>query len=155
MKQCSELKDIPVSGMGGIETWKDAAEFMALGCGTIQVTTAVMQYGYRIIYDMIDGMKRYLFARGFKSVEQIIGKALPQIIPADKLDRRSRQFPKFISEKCVGCGRCVTSCFDGGHQALSLSDKGRPVMNKKCVGCHLCILVCPSGAIVSGSRTSK
>jgi len=155
MKQCSELKDIPVSGMGGIETWKDAAEFMALGCRTIQVTTAVMQYGYRIIYDMIDGMKRYLFARGFKSVEQIIGKALPQIIPADKLDRRSRQFPKFISEKCVGCGRCVTSCFDGGHQALSLSDKGRPVMNKKCVGCHLCILVCPSGAIVPGSRTSK
>ena len=59
-----------------------------------------------------------------------------QIIPADKLDRRSRQFPKFISEKCVGCGRCVTSCFDGGHQALSLSDKGRPVMNKKCILMH-------------------
>jgi dihydropyrimidine dehydrogenase (NAD+) subunit PreA len=155
IKQNSAMAHVPVSGMGGIETWLDAAEFMALGCGTIQITTAVMQYGYGIIYDMIDGMKRYLAKNKYDRVTQIIGRALPKIVAADKLDRSSVCYPKFLHDVCVGCGRCVVSCFDGGHQALSISGEpgSYPVMDaKKCVGCQLCTLVCPVGAAVPGTR---
>jgi dihydropyrimidine dehydrogenase (NAD+) subunit PreA len=128
---------------------------MALGCGTVQVTTAVMQYGYGIIHDMIDGMKRYLAKNNYTGVVQIIGKALPKIVASDKLDRDSTCYPKFLHDVCVGCGRCVVSCSDGGHQALSINSKAgsRPVMDaKKCVGCQLCVLVCPVNAVVAGPR---
>jgi dihydropyrimidine dehydrogenase (NAD+) subunit PreA len=157
MKSCDELKDIPVSGMGGIETWRDAAEFIALGCENIQVTTSVMQYGYRIIDDMLEGMKYYLSSHGYKSIGEIVGKALPKIVPAENLDRDSICFPKFDKNKCVGCGRCYLSCYDGGHQALVQNvDTGKPTMiADKCVGCHLCVTVCPVKAISKGTRISK
>lgn len=157
MKSCRELSYIPVSGMGGIETWRDAAEFLALGCENIQVTTSVMQYGYRIIEDMIEGMQLYLSSRGIKSITEIIGKALPKIIPAEELNRDSICYPKFNKSKCIGCGRCYLSCYDGGHQALKQDEAtGRPVMEAgKCVGCHLCLAVCPAGAITQGVRISK
>jgi len=157
MKSCAELKDVPISGMGGIETWRDAAEFMALGCENVQVTTAVMQYGYRIIDDMIEGMKYYLHTRGYRSVREIVGKALPKVVPPENLDRSSICLPKFDKDKCLGCGRCFISCYDGGHQALKQHHlTGKPVlMVEKCVGCHLCVTVCPVKAISQGVRISK
>jgi len=157
MKSHGELKDIPISGMGGIETWKDAAEFMALGCETVQVTTAVMQYGYRVIYDMIEGMKYYLSTHGYKSIKEIVGKALPQIVHPENLDRSSICLPKFNRSKCLGCGRCYLSCYDGGHQALIQNHATRkPVLIiEKCVGCHLCVTVCPAQAISQGIRMPK
>lgn len=154
MKTNNELKDVPISGMGGIETWKDAVEFLALGCETIQVTTAVMQYGYRIIEDMIEGLTDYMRAEGFKSVSEIVGKALPNILPTEELNRHTIEYPKFNRSTCVSCGRCYLSCYDGGHQALTIDEKtGQPIMNvNKCVGCQLCKLVCPTGSITSGTR---
>ena len=110
MKNCKDLKNAPISGMGGIETWRDAAEFLALGCENLQITTAVMQYGYRIIEDLIEGMKLYLSSQGYKNISQIVGKALPNIVPTDKLDRDSICYPRFDREKCLGCGRCYLSC---------------------------------------------
>ncbi len=157
MKSCDKLKNIPVSGMGGIETWRDAAEFMALGCENVQVTTSVMQYGYRIIEDMIDGMRLYLSAHGYKSVSALVGNALDHIIPAEELDRSTICFPRFDAGKCLGCGRCTLSCYDGGHQALKQNEKnGYPILDaKKCVGCHLCVTVCPVSAVSSGVRVPK
>lgn len=156
MAQDEKLKNIPISGMGGIETWKDAAEFMALGCETVQITTSIMQYGYRIIDDLIEGMEDYLTKNGMTSVRQIIGKAIPNIISADSVNRSTIQYPKFVREICVGCGRCYLSCYDGGHQAIHLNEKRQPVLNvKKCVGCQLCKLVCPVGAIKAGARVEK
>lgn len=152
----SRLKNIPVSGMGGIETWQDAAEFISLGCSTVQVTTSVMQYGYRIIEDMIDGLKRYMAARGFTSINDFLGAANKNIISADDLDRSYICFPKFDREKCVGCGRCFLSCYDGGHQAIKMNARREPVLDgKKCVGCHLCKVVCPVNAVTSGKKVSK
>ena len=152
MKTYDKLKDIPISGMGGIENWQDAAEFMALGCGTVQVTTAVMQYGYRIIDDLIDGMSNYMEEMHMNSISELVGKALPNLLPAEQLDRKTICYPKFDRNKCVGCGRCYLSCYDAGHQALEMKE-GKPVMiAKKCVGCQLCKLVCPVEAITSGTR---
>lgn len=157
MKTQNGLTDIPMSGMGGIETWRDAFEFMALGCENIQVTTSVMQYGYRVIDDMIEGMKYYLSTHGFQSVKEIVGKALVHTISAEELERDSICYPKFDRNKCIGCGRCYLSCYDGGHQALKQDETTKkPIMNaKKCVGCHLCALVCPVGAISAGTRVKK
>ena len=148
------LSDKHISGMGGIETWQDALEFILLGAGTVQVTTAVMQYGYRIIDDLKSGLNLYLAEKGFSSLEEVRGRAVNLVSETtDVLERDTVAFPKFHREKCVGCGRCVISCADGGHQALVLDEKRKPVMNgKKCVGCHLCVLVCPQQAISSSGK---
>ncbi len=149
LSQDTNLKGKHISSMGGIETWRDAMEFIALGADTVQVTTAVMQYGYRIIHDLKDGMALYLQNHDYASIKDIKAKTVPGIVPTDSLDRSYIIYPKFLHEKCVGCQRCVVSCMDGGHQAISFVD-GKPRLNpQKCVGCHLCVLVCPKEAIVS------
>ena len=147
-----------LSGMGGVETWRDALEFLLLGAGSIQVTTAVMQYGYRIIDDLKAGLNYYLCDKGIRQVKEIVGQALDNVSPTtDKLERDTVIFPKFDRQKCMGCGRCAISCADGGHQAISLNEKRQPVLNgRNCVGCHLCVLVCPNGAIKgTGKRVRK
>ena len=144
-----ELKGIPLSGMGGIETWEDALEFILLGATNLQVTTAVMQYGYRIIKDIVEGALFYLEDYGYKSLNDLVGLGLPNLVSPDTLDR-GVVYPPSINEKaCIGCGRCYLSCADGGHQAVGwASGPRRPsILLDKCVGCHLCALVCPTGAI--------
>ena len=156
MAVCPQLKGIPLSGIGGIETWHDALEFIALGCENIQITTAVMQYGYRIIDDIISGTKVFLAENGMTSIKQLVGAAAKSIVPADDLDRRTVVFPAFDKERCIGCGRCAVSCDDGGHQAISFGSDRSPKLNgAKCVGCHLCRLVCPVGAIGESKRIPK
>ena len=155
MAQCSSLKGVPISGMGGIETWSDALDFITLGCSNVQVTTAIMQYGYRIIEDLTDGLKRYMHRKGIVSVRDLVGAALSKIVSTDSLNRSSVVYPKFDLSKCVGCGRCEMSCADAGHSAISLKG-GKPVMQpQKCVGCQLCGLVCPTETISVSARISK
>jgi dihydropyrimidine dehydrogenase (NAD+) subunit PreA len=136
---------VPFSGIGGIETWHDALDFILLGCRNVQVTTAIMQYGYRIVKDMISGLSHWMDERGFNKIDEFVGAALPNIIPADDVDRDYKLQVKFDDEKCVGCGRCYVSCYDGGHQAIEWDEENRkPSLDKdKCVGCHLCLNVCP------------
>ena len=116
-----------------------------------------MQYGYRIIDDLKAGLNMYLAEMGVSGVSEIIGKGLESVSDTtDVLERDTILFPKFKHEKCIGCGRCMISCSDGGHQAIQLNADRRPVLDgKKCVGCHLCILVCPERAIVSGRKRIK
>ena len=154
LAQNRTLHGMHLSAMGGVETWADALEFILLGAGSIQVTTAVMQYGYRIIDDLKEGLNYYLEEKGFAHVGQAVGLALDSISDStDILERDTIVFPKFHWEKCIGCGRCVISCADGGHQAIRLTDDRKPVLDgRKCVGCHLCVLVCPEEAITSSRK---
>ncbi|MBO7708896.1 MAG: 4Fe-4S binding protein, partial [Lachnospiraceae bacterium] len=149
-----KLAGMHISGMGGIETWKDALEFMLLGAGSVQVTTAVMQYGYRIIEDLTSGLQYYLAEKGIANVREIIGQSLDTVSEStDTLERDTILFPRFETEKCIGCGRCVISCNDGGHQAIRWGEDRRPKLDgKKCVGCHLCILTCPEHAIMPAAK---
>jgi dihydropyrimidine dehydrogenase (NAD+) subunit PreA len=151
------LQGMHITGMGGIETWQDALEFIMLGAGSVQVTTAVMQYGYRIIDDLKSGLNLYLTEKGFKSIKEVIGLGLDTLdATTDDLERDTVLFPRFKRELCIGCGRCARSCMDGGHQAITMDENRRPVLNgQKCVGCHLCTLVCPQRAIVPGKKRIK
>lgn len=144
MKKHPLLQNVEMSGIGGIETWRDALEYILVGSRNVQVTTSVMQYGYRIVEDMISGLSFYMEDKGFKKVEDMVGLALPNIIPAEDLDRNFKVVVKIDYDKCIGCGRCYVSCFDAAHQAINWDfDERRPSVNDECVGCHLCLNVCP------------
>ena len=149
-------KHMDISGIGGIETWRDALEFIQLGCRNVQVCTAVMQYGYRIIDDLILGLQHYMAERGIVELKKLVGEELKNIVLPHDLDRETMVFPKIDREKCIGCGRCYISCQDGGHQAISFGEDRKPrIIGQKCVGCHLCRLVCPTGAIGMANRMPK
>ena len=151
------IKDIEFSGIGGIETWRDALEFIQLGCHNVQVCTAVMQYGYRIIDDLILGLQQYMAEKGVERVEDLVGELLPKFYLPSDLDRDTIVYPKIDREKCIGCGRCYVSCMDGGHQAIAFDEETRQprIVGTKCVGCHLCRLVCPTEAIGTTKRINK
>ena len=153
----SHGKRVELSGIGGIETWRDALEFMQLGCRNVQVCTAVMQYGYRIIDDLVLGLQTYLAERGIERLEDVVGEELPNFVLPSDLDRETLVFPKVDYEKCIGCGRCYVSCMDGGHQAIGFDTATRQprIIGTKCVGCHLCRLVCPTNAIGLTKRIPK
>ncbi len=152
--QFAALRDKHISGMGGIQSWRDAAEFLLLGARSLQITTAVMQFGYRIIDDLALGLKIFMAQRGYRHIDEFVGLALENIVDTNELERDTIIYPRFVRERCVGCGRCYISCRDGGHQALSFSaDTRKPLLiGKNCVGCHLCVLVCPCGAISSSHK---
>ncbi|MBQ4467649.1 MAG: NAD-dependent dihydropyrimidine dehydrogenase subunit PreA [Firmicutes bacterium] len=146
---CEDLKGLHISGMGGIETWRDALEFMLLGAGSVQITTAVMQYGYRIIDDLIQGLAEYMKRKGIASIKDLVGGASRTVVDHRSIERDTIVFPVINTDLCNGCGRCYVSCMDGGHQAIEFDPETRkPKLNgSRCVGCHLCRLVCRTGAI--------
>ncbi|HWA33033.1 MAG TPA: NAD-dependent dihydropyrimidine dehydrogenase subunit PreA [Cyclobacteriaceae bacterium] len=138
---------VPVSGIGGISTWRDAAEFMLLGSTTVQVGTAAMKHGFRIVEDMCDGLNNWMDEKGFRTVNDFIGKSVPTITHWEDLDINYHIIAKIDQDKCIHCGLCYIACEDGSHQAINI-EKGKPyntytVKDEECVGCNLCKLICP------------
>jgi len=111
---------LPISGIGGIGNWRDAAEFIALGAGSVQVCTAVMHYGYRIVEDMIEGLSEYLDSKGMDSVSELMGRAVPNFKEWGELDLNYHVVAKIDPDLCIGCLRCHVSCWDGAHQCIHL-----------------------------------
>lgn len=152
---------LPISGMGGIETWRDAVEFMLLGATSVQVCTAVMHWGFRIVEDMIEGMSNWMDERGFQTPHDFIGKSLPRISNFGDFDLGFQSVARIDHNKCIGCNLCYIACNDAAHQCIDLKDpkligigngngKLLPVVREEdCVGCDLCSTVCPVDDCIS------
>ncbi|OFY49474.1 MAG: dihydropyrimidine dehydrogenase subunit B [Bacteroidetes bacterium GWF2_41_31] len=142
-----DTNKVPISGIGGIGTWRDAVEFMLLGATNIQVCTAAMKHGFRIVEDMIDGLNNWMDEKGFKTTTDFIGKSVPFMTKWENLDLNYHIVANINQEKCIGCGLCYITCEDTSHQSINL-EYGKPfntytIKEEECVGCNLCKLVCP------------
>lgn len=149
-----ETRGLPISGIGGVGSWTDAAEFIALGCGSIQVCTAVMRYGFRIIDDMVDGLSNWMDEKGYQCLEDFRGAAVPNVTDWQYLDLNYQTIASIDQEKCVECGLCYIACEDTSHQAIAAErdENGKriyTVIEHECVGCNLCHLVCPAPGCIT------
>ena len=138
---------VPISGIGGVSNWKDAVEFMLLGATSVQVCTAAMKYGFRIVEDLNEGLSNWMDEKGFEKITDFIGKSVPTITEWEKLDINYHVIANINQDKCIHCGLCHIACEDTSHQAIFKID-GMPyndyVVNEpECVGCNLCQIVCP------------
>ena len=143
-----ELRGLEVSAIGGISTWRDAAEFIALGASGVQVCTAAMLYGFRIVDDMIDGLATFMRKKGYRSMADFRGLASGRVVDWNDLNMNYDLKAIINEEKCIECGRCYVACEDTSHQAIAMTAKpegGRrfSVIEAECVGCNLCQHVCP------------
>ena len=140
---------LPISGMGGVATWRDAAEFLLLGASSVQVCTAVMHYGFRIIEDLCDGLSNWMEAKGFSSIDQVVGRSLHRISDFGNFDLSFRAVARIDPQKCIRCNLCYVACNDTAHQCIDLVEtapavRPQPVVREDdCVGCRLCYNVCP------------
>lgn len=145
--------NVPISGIGGINTWRDAVEFLLLGASNVQICTAVMHYGYRIIEDLTDGLNNYLDEKGFASVNEIIGKSVDRVTDWGNLDLNYKVVARVNPENCIKCNLCYVACEDGAHQCFDFDENRFPVVDEpECVGCNLCALVCPAPGAISMVR---
>jgi len=137
---------IPISGIGGITTWRDAAEFMALGAGNVQVCTAAMTYGFKIVEELVDGLKDWMEQSGYEQLDDFIGRAVPNVSDWQYLNLNYITKAKIDQDLCIKCGRCYIACEDTSHQAITEIKDGQrhfEVIDEECVGCNLCVTVCP------------
>jgi dihydropyrimidine dehydrogenase (NAD+) subunit PreA len=141
-----ETRGMPISGIGGITTWRDAAEFMALGSGTVQVCTAAMAYGFKIVREMIFGLESWMDEKGYTSTTDFIGMAAPNVTDWQYLNLNYVTKARIHQDLCIKCGRCHIACEDTSHQAITNYVNGVrhfEVIDAECVGCNLCVEVCP------------
>lgn len=149
VKNCAQHPEvnIPISGIGGIENWRDAVEHILLGASSVQVCTAVMHYGFGIIREMLPGLESYMREKGFSTIEEMKGRALQNVKTWENLNLHYKVVAEINDEKCIGCQLCYTACEDGAHQAIGLPENGASripyIKEENCVGCNLCSVVCP------------
>ncbi len=139
-----ESEGLPISGIGGATTWRDAAEFLTLGAGNVQVCTAVMTYGFKIVQEMISGLGDWMDEKGHASVDDVVGRAVPNFTDWQYLNLNYVTKARIDQDLCIGCGRCFAACEDTSHQAIAMNPGRRfEVIDEECVACNLCVNVCP------------
>ncbi|SLN14455.1 NAD-dependent dihydropyrimidine dehydrogenase subunit PreA [Pseudoruegeria aquimaris] len=139
-----ETANIPISGIGGVTTWRDAAEFISLGAGNVQVCTAAMTYGFKIVQEMISGLSQWMDEKGYASVDEVVGRAVPKVKDWQDLNLNYVAKASINQDDCIKCGRCFAACEDTSHQAIAMSeDRTFTVKDDECVACNLCVNVCP------------
>ena len=136
---------VPISGIGGIESWRDVVEFILLGASSVQVCTAVMHYGFGIVREMEAGLIQFMNDKGYNTIYDFVGKALPNVVEWQELNLKHKVIANINEDKCIGCDICYIACEDGAHQAIGLNEGSRIpyIIEENCVGCNLCALVCP------------
>lgn len=148
-----ECRGLPISGIGGISTWRDAAEFMALGAGNVQVCTAAMHHGFRIVDDMIDGLHNWMNDKGYRTLAEFQGRAVRNYVHWGDLNLAFKTLARIDQDLCIRCGLCHIACEDTSHQAIAaLRVDGRrryEVIDAECVGCNLCAHVCPVDSCIT------
>ncbi|MDJ1007360.1 MAG: NAD-dependent dihydropyrimidine dehydrogenase subunit PreA [Paracoccaceae bacterium] len=139
----AETAGLPISGIGGVTTWRDAAEFLALGAGNVQVCTAAMTYGFKIVEEMAAGLSSYLDEKEM-SLSDLVGRATPNVTDWQYLNLNYVTKARIDQDLCIKCGRCYAACEDTSHQAISMSpERVFDVIDEECVACNLCVNVCP------------
>ena len=139
--------EIPISGIGGIEDWSSAIEYLMVGAKTLQICTAAMWYGFSIIKPLTEGVTEFMKRKNYHKLESMVGQALPRITSWSALTKMPPLVAKVIEEKCTGCKECVIACADGGYLAIQMRDSIAFINNEKCDGCGLCAVVCKDKAI--------
>ncbi len=140
----AQTHGMPISGIGGITTWRDAAEFLALGCGNVQVCTAAMTYGFKVVQEMTAGLSAWMDEKGYASVTDVTGRAVPNVTDWQYLNLNYVAKARIDQDLCIKCGRCFAACEDTSHQAISMSPERKfEVIDAECVACNLCVNVCP------------
>jgi len=142
----AETAGLPISGIGGITTWRDAAEFIAMGCGTVQVCTAAMVYGFKIVQDMCSGLSTFMDEKGYRTLADFQGRAVPTVKNWNQLNLNHVEKAVIHQDSCIQCGRCHVVCEDTSHQAIWAMKDGKrhfEVNEAECVGCNLCVSICP------------
>ena len=148
----AETRGMPISGIGGVTTWRDAAEFLALGAGNVQVCTAAMTYGFKIVQEMISGLSQYLDHHDM-ALSDLIGRAVPNVTDWQYLNLNYVTKARIDQDACIKCGRCYAACEDTSHQAISMSpSRVFEVMDDECVACNLCVNVCPVDNCITMER---
>ena len=139
-----ETAGLPISGIGGVTKWRDAAEYIALGCGNVQVCTAAMTYGFKVVQEMISGLSQWMDEKGHSSIQDFMGAAIPNTTDWQYLDLNYVAKAVINQDDCISCGRCFAACEDTSHQAIVMSeDRKFSVIDAECVACNLCVEVCP------------
>ncbi len=139
-----ETAGLPISGIGGVTTWRDAAEYITLGCGNVQVCTAAMTYGFKIVQEMISGLSQWMDEKGHTSIQDFMGQAIPNTTDWQYLNLNYVAKAVINQDDCISCGRCYAACEDTSHQAISMSpSRVFEVIDAECVACNLCVDVCP------------
>ncbi len=147
-----DTRGLPISGIGGIADWRDAVDFLALGASNVQVCTAAMVYGFKIIDDLTHGLSDFLDSKGMHSVGELVGKAVPSVTDWQYLNLNYVEKAVIDQDLCIKCGRCHIVCEDASHQAITKSINGSrhfEVIDEECVGCNLCVSVCPVDSCIT------
>ena len=152
-----DTRGLEMSAIGGVETWKDAAEFIALGASGVQVCTAAMLYGFRIVEDMIEGLESWMDEKGYKTLDDFRGLATANTLNWNDLNMNYDIKAVINKDDCIECGRCHIACEDTSHQAITkVAKEGGgneyTVIDQECVGCNLCMHVCPVESCITMKR---